>query len=229
MSKRVFISYRREDTAAAAGRVYDRLCALLPLENAFIDVSTIRGGENFQQKTLLEIARSDVALVFIGKKWMDPRPGSNEARIWETGDYVREEVRSILNKDMLVLPVLVDGALMPPSELLPEDIRPVTARNALALRHDRFNDDVDNIFSAIFGPSGTIRKERKIASRLGHALLGLIIGLALLITAAIVHQGIMARPLAGSIGVTFTILLFVACTSAGAGLGLYYERRKHWR
>src|ERR1700681_3610667 len=113
MLKRGFISYRREDTAPAAGRVYDRLCGLLPQANVFIDVSAIRGGEVFEQRTLSEIGRGDAALVFIGKKWLDPRPGGDRARIWEAADYVREEVRAVLTRDMLVLPVLVDGAPMP--------------------------------------------------------------------------------------------------------------------
>ena len=49
VAKRVFISYRREDTAPAAGRVYDRLCQLLSKPNVFFDVSTIAGGEIFDR------------------------------------------------------------------------------------------------------------------------------------------------------------------------------------
>ena len=67
MAKRVFISYRREDTAPAAGRVYDRLCQLLSKPNVFFDVSTIAGGEIFDRKLMSEIERSDAVLVFIGR------------------------------------------------------------------------------------------------------------------------------------------------------------------
>jgi hypothetical protein len=54
--KRVFISYRREDTASAAGRVYDRLSRLLSKANVFFDVSAIGGGEDFVQRIASEIA-----------------------------------------------------------------------------------------------------------------------------------------------------------------------------
>src|ERR1700683_2086180 len=129
MPKRFFLSYRREDTAADAGRIYDRLCLLLPKENVFMDVDTIEGGENFEQRILSAIDKSDAALVFIGKKWMASQPPSDQPRICEAGDYVRQEVRAALAKGILVLPVLVDGALMPAPNLLPEDVRPVTVRN----------------------------------------------------------------------------------------------------
>jgi hypothetical protein len=228
MTKRVFISYRREDTAYAAGRIYDRLCRKLPQTKVFIDVTAIRGGEKFEQRTLSEISRSDAALVFIGKKWMEPRPGEDQARICESDDYVRAEVRSVLNREMLVLPVLVDGALMPAPDLLPEDVRPLTARNALILRHDRFDDDAENIFAAILrvaAKHGPWHKKKPLA-RLGFAILGLILGLAVLVTAAIVHQAVMGRPLGASIGTEFTILLLIASTVVGAGLGFYYDARK---
>ena len=57
MPKKVFISYRREDTASAAGRVYDRLARLLTKSNVFFDVSTIGGGEDFVQRIASEIPK----------------------------------------------------------------------------------------------------------------------------------------------------------------------------
>jgi len=72
--KKVFISYRREDTASAAGRVYDRLAPLLVKSNVFFDVSTLGGGEDVAQRIASEIGNCDAALVFIGEN------GSNKRR-----------------------------------------------------------------------------------------------------------------------------------------------------
>jgi hypothetical protein len=124
VAKRVFISYRREDTAPAAGRVYDRLCQLLSKPNVFFDVSTIAGGEVFDRKLMSEIERSDAVLVFIGKLWLAVKGG--RARLAEPGDYVRAEVSAALQRSVLVLPVLVDGARMPLPDQLPDDIRAIT-------------------------------------------------------------------------------------------------------
>src|SRR5499427_1971994 len=147
--KRVFISYRREDTAPAAGRVYDRLCQLLSKRNVFFDVDTIAGGEIFDRKLMSEIERSDVVLVFIGKLWLIVSGG--RARFEQPGDYVRAEVRAALERPVLVLPVLVDGARMPLPDQLPEDIRAITSRNALLLRHESFDDDAKKIVAAVLG------------------------------------------------------------------------------
>jgi TIR domain len=47
MSGQIFISYRREDSAAAAGRVYDRLSESFPSNRIFIDVDNIAPGVDF--------------------------------------------------------------------------------------------------------------------------------------------------------------------------------------
>jgi hypothetical protein len=44
---RIFISYRREDSAYPAGWLYDRLCAHLGSENVFKDVDSIEPGDDF--------------------------------------------------------------------------------------------------------------------------------------------------------------------------------------
>ena len=72
MPKTVFISYRREDTAPAAGRVYDRLSLVLSESNVFFDVSAIGGGEDFEKMITSAIGKSDAALIFIGDKWLEP-------------------------------------------------------------------------------------------------------------------------------------------------------------
>jgi hypothetical protein len=38
MSGQIFINYRRDDSSASAGRLYDRLVARLPRNHIFIDV-----------------------------------------------------------------------------------------------------------------------------------------------------------------------------------------------
>jgi hypothetical protein len=149
--KKVFISYRREDTAAAAGRVYDRLARVLAKPNVFFDVSTIAGGEDFVQRIASEIANSDAALELIGDKWLDQSAPGGRARIFEPDDYVRAELRATLSRPVLVVPVLVGGAHMPKAEQLPEDVKAITTKNALPLRHESFDDDTENIVAAVLG------------------------------------------------------------------------------
>lgn len=227
MPKRVFISYRREDTAPAAGRVYDRLCRLLPKSDVFLDVSTIGGGEIFDHKLLAEIERSDAVLVFIGKAWLAPDGG--RARLQEPDDYVRAEVRAALARPILVLPVLVDGAQMPRPDQLPDDIRAISARNALPLRHESFDDDTGNIVATVLGVAGAARpwdRKGRLGAKVGYAAAGLVAALMLLLTAALAHFWIVGRPLSASIGEAATTLLLIAGALAGVALGFGYGARR---
>jgi hypothetical protein len=232
VSKRVFISYRREDTGPSAGRVYDRLRKIFPESDVYFDLSTIKAGEDFTKSIVSAIERSDVVLVFMGKNWMAPRHDGDLARIWEPNDYVRAELRAALVRPILVLPVLVDGAQMVQPDLLPDDVRAVAARNAVPLRLESFDDDTENIVSNILGVSG---KERlwddrgKIAKKLVFSLAGCIVALAALGLGALVHFWILARPLSASVGAAATTLLLILGAILGAWMGLHYEARTRRR
>ncbi len=229
MPKRVFISYRREDTAAAAGRVYDRLSRLLAKPNVFFDVSTIAGGEDFAQRIASEIGKSDAALVFIGDKWLEKTEPSGRARIFEPDDYVRAELRTALSHPLLVLPVLVGGARMPRPEQLPEDIRAVATKNALPLRHESFDDDTENIVAAVLGLSAGERAwedKGSVGIKIAYAVGGAFAVSMLLLLVALLHFWMLGRPLSASIGTPLTTLILFAGAIIGAWIGLRYEARK---
>ena len=226
MPKRVFISYRREDTAPAAGRVYDRLCRLISKSNVFFDVSTLAGGEIYDRKLMSEIERSDAVLVFIGKSWLT---SNGRTRLREPDDYVRAEVRAALGRPVLVLPVLVDGAQMPPPDQLPDDIRALSTRNAVPLRHERFDDDTENIVATVLGVAEGARPwddRGRLAVKIGYAAAGLVVAASVLMVAALTHSWVAGRPLAASIGEATTTLLMFAAGVIGVGLGLGYEARR---
>jgi hypothetical protein len=218
---RVFISYRREDTASAAGRLYDRLSNVLSKKNVFFDVSAIKGGENFAHRIEAAIAGSSAALIFIGDKWLATLPPSTTARIWEPDDYVRAEVRGALAHLSLVLPILVAGAKMPKADQLPEDISEITIKNAMLLRHETFDDDVENILSAVVGDSARERpwESRSFWAKTGYAIAGTLVAVALTLLVALAHFWIMASPLSESIGEMPTALGLPAIWVLGGVLG----------
>ncbi|WP_051677722.1 toll/interleukin-1 receptor domain-containing protein [Bradyrhizobium sp. URHD0069] len=227
MAKRIFISYRRGDTGPAAGRVYDRLSALLSKPNVFFDVATIRGGENFKKKIVDTIGQCDGALIFIGDKWLDELSPPSKSRIWNTKDYVRAEVREALARPMMVLPILVAGARMPDQEQL-QDIRAITMRNALPLRHDSFDDDTEKIVATILGRRDRERDwERKRSgptSKIIHVAGGAAVACVALLTAALAHFWLFDRALSASIGTLMTILLGISTIILG-GWGVFFMLR----
>lgn len=120
---RIFISYRRQDSIALTGRLYDRLALAFGKENVFRDVEDIPVGADFKQVLEDRIAACDVALVMIGPKWLN---AANEKgrRLEDEADFVRIEVAAALSAgDKLVIPVLLAGAEMPEERLLPLNIK----------------------------------------------------------------------------------------------------------
>ncbi|MFW5772082.1 MAG: toll/interleukin-1 receptor domain-containing protein, partial [Phototrophicaceae bacterium] len=147
---RIFISYRRNDSRAITGRIYDRLEIAFGMDNVFKDVDDIPPGADFRQVLREAIYECDVMLVIIGSDWASIT-GPQGRRLDDPDDFVRVEVETGLNRaDMVVVPVLVDGAPMPVSDDLPESLRPLVYRNAVVVRHDPdFRRDMDRLIEQL--------------------------------------------------------------------------------
>ena len=103
------------------------------------------------------------------------RAAQQAGRLKEPGDYVRAEVSAALQRAVLVLPVLVDGARMPQPDQLPDEIRAITSRNALPLRHESFDDDAENIVAAVLGVAAGARPwddRGRLGTKLGMSAAG---------------------------------------------------------
>ena len=139
--RRIFISYRRSDSAGYAGRLYDFLKSYFGAERIFFDVDTIRPGVNFEQNITSELDRSDAMLVMIGNQWLDSRDPQGNRRLDEPHDYVRYEIETALGKNIEIIPILVQGTPMPSASLLPGSISDLSMRNAVRLNDDHWNSD----------------------------------------------------------------------------------------
>lgn len=139
---KIFISYRRADSAGHAGRLYDSLCSHFGADRVFMDVDDIHPGEDFVQ-ILDETERSCSALmVVIGKSWLGPR--LNEAQ-----DFVRREIAGGLRANLRVFPVLVQGAKMPEEGELPAEIAALAHVQAIEIRDERFRQDSTDLIAAL--------------------------------------------------------------------------------
>jgi hypothetical protein len=145
----LFICYRREDTQDAAGRLYAHFNQPYQLERAFMDIDTVPHGVDFVEHVMAQIARCSAVIVLIGKRWLKMKDKKRRSRLDRPDDLVRAEIRAALQQNIPVIPVLVQGASMPDSEDLPDDIKPLARRNGIELRHTRWNADVERLLSAL--------------------------------------------------------------------------------
>jgi TIR domain/Pentapeptide repeats (8 copies) len=147
---KVFISYRRADSVASAGRLYDRLTVALGKDSIVMDVSSIPLGVDFAAYMRQLIAQTSVMLVLIGPRWLEISDPSGQRRVDDPSDPIRLEIETALHLGIAIIPVLVDGARLPRADSLPASLQPLTQRNALAVRYDPdFDADVRRLISSI--------------------------------------------------------------------------------
>lgn len=146
---RVFINYRRGDSIATAGRLHDRLASALGRNNMFMDVDHIPAGVDFVQHLDRQVRACDVFLALIGRSWLTAADEHGRRRIDDPGDFVAIEIEAALARDIPVIPVLIDGAVMPREAELPERIRPLTRRHAVEIRNSQFSSDVDRLIAKV--------------------------------------------------------------------------------
>jgi TIR domain len=158
----IFISYRREDTAGYAGRLYDQLSAHFGEERVFMDVSDIEPGEDFAKAIETTIHTCDAAVVLIGKNWLTKR-------LDDSGDFVLLEITSALQRSIPVIPVLVDGTRMPAATELPQSLAPLCLRQAVELSNSMFREDVNRLIQSLDRVCRTQKKMAVAAAESLHA------------------------------------------------------------
>jgi hypothetical protein len=145
----IFISYRREDSAPYAGRLYDRLCARFGAERVFMDVDDIPPGADFAAHIGMKVAACDALIAVIGKDWLTVRNGNGQLRLTDPNDFVGLELAAALRRCVLVIPALVGGALMPKPEELRDDLRDLASKHGVALQDHDFQRGVEIVIHAL--------------------------------------------------------------------------------
>jgi hypothetical protein len=147
---KVFISYRRSDSAAYAGRVWDRLERDLGRDFLFMDVDAIPLGANFPTVLHEEVAKCSVLLAVIGPNWLLVDEHGNR-RLDDPNDWMRVEIAAALQRNIPVIPILLDGAKIPRADQLPEDLKELASRQGMHILHASFHDDMNRLVRELKG------------------------------------------------------------------------------
>jgi TIR domain/NACHT domain len=158
---RIFISYRREDTAYPAGWLFDRLADRYGAGQVFKDVDSIELGDNFVAVITGAVGSCDVLLALIGPQWLTIADDQGRRRLDSPDDFVRLEIEAALTRRVLVIPILVDGAKMPPAEELPDRLAELVRRQALELSPARFASDTSRLLRVLDKTLGEVQSQRQ--------------------------------------------------------------------
>lgn len=182
----LFISYRRDDSAGHAGRLFDALKARFGAEQVFMDVSGLRPGQDFVAALDAALAQTDCLLAVIGPRWLDATNAAGQRRINAADDFVQLEISRALAQGATVIPVLVHGASMPAASALPPALQPLARRQAISLTDQRWNSDVQELIALLHGrqaaaspmaapaPGPPALPAGKLPARMGAAALVLV-------------------------------------------------------
>lgn len=114
-----------------------------------MDVDNLDLGVDFVEAIEKSVRSCDVLIAVIGKHWLISSDEEGRRRLDNPEDFVRIEIATAIKRGVKVIPVLVDGASMPSSGDLPDDLKPLVRRNALEVRHTRFKTDCARLTAAL--------------------------------------------------------------------------------
>jgi hypothetical protein len=129
--------------------LYDRLADRFGEGRVFIDMNAIEPGVDFAEAIFRAVAACQVLLAIIGPGWLTVTDSRDGRRLDDPDDIVRLEIEAALARGVLVIPILVEGAIMPARQDLPPSLSGLTRRQALTIQHESFRYDAGRLVTAI--------------------------------------------------------------------------------
>ena len=166
---KIFVSYRRADTAGHAGRLVDHLKAQFGQE-VFFDVDSISPGANFHKEIEKTFAECGAVVVLIGKSWLER--DASMPPFGDSKDVITQEIRFAMESNLPIVPVLVDGATMPSEATLPSQLATLSRLNAIDLRHTSFDRDLQAVreqLGEILGAAQATAIEKRFLKHFGSS------------------------------------------------------------
>src|SRR5438132_640675 len=149
MSRPIFLSYRRSDSASATGRLYDAIRQRFGADTVYMDTSSTAWGEDWPTALENAVAGAGVVIVVIGPDWLRARDDWGRRRIDQAGDWVRREIELAVSSRKTILPLLVGGATMPPPDAFPPEIAELTTRQALRVDEESWGSQVEAVLDRL--------------------------------------------------------------------------------
>jgi hypothetical protein len=139
MSKILFC-YRQDALPELAERIYIHLCEEFGTGRVVRDVPP---GTNLLKYCDETITKDDIVLIAAGGEWVP--------RLNNIYDFVRLQIDTALRRKIVIVPVLLEDALMPEAGSLPESLRPLLLIQAAQIREANFDSDIASLTGGIKG------------------------------------------------------------------------------
>jgi len=147
-SSDIFVSYRRKDSRYFTGWLCDRLINNFGADRVFIDVDALGPGADFPEAIIGAVASCRVLLAIIGPDWLTATDEQGR-RIENANDFVRLEIEEALDRNVPIIPILVDDTAMPRRQDLPGSLAGLVERQASIIRSESFSNDTDRLVARL--------------------------------------------------------------------------------
>lgn len=169
----IFVNYQQHDSAVWAKKLYKHLKQCFDRDQIFMDIE-IEPGTDFVEYIESAVGSCNILLAIIGPGWLT----SVKRNLNNPEGSNRHEIATALNRNIIVIPVLVGGAVMPDSSELPDDLKPLTRCQANELSDNRWEYDTEQLVKIIEKTGSKRRIEMEppnaTAPKSGRGLLGII-------------------------------------------------------
>jgi hypothetical protein len=95
------------------------------------------------------VVSCDIVLVVIGNGWLDAADEWGCRRLDDPNDFVALEIMTGLNRNIPVIPILVDGAAQVREDKLPAALTGLARRQSVRLDHESFSADVGKLMRVL--------------------------------------------------------------------------------
>jgi len=178
---KVFISYRRIDAAHAAQRTRACLQAKFGTGAVFID-REIPAGEDWAKYLKSRLEESTDVIVLVGDAFLrELKRGA--ARGNGEQDWLKLEIRTAIEQEKRIYPVLIGSLDMPSPNKLPEEIRKFAARQAVFAREPAFDAAMSALAKSIAEEHGWIEPQAPSSTTTGSNMAAPARALALALAA----------------------------------------------
>jgi hypothetical protein len=144
----IFLSYRRQDSQSATGRLADDLEAHFGDDRVFRDHEIVAGAD-FVEAIRRLVESATVLLVVVGPRWLSATDGAGRRRLDDRADFVRLEIELALAARVPIVPVLIEGAAMAGAGELPASLVEFARCQAVELSDKRWRYDVTTLIESL--------------------------------------------------------------------------------
>ncbi len=152
MSGKIFINYRKSLSLEPAQLLHRYLVERFGKRRVYLDVHGLAPGSDWFSELTRQVHGSAVMLVLIPPGWedvVDEADPERTPRLFKPDDFVRLEITTALERQVDIVPVLLNREALPPEETLPRPLRRLHDAQFTHFRSASYDQDAANIARAV--------------------------------------------------------------------------------